>query len=92
MYVKESPAEIESPAHWNLMGSSMTGNCLCYPQQYSSANFVSLQFYPYTEKFVCFFSKKIFQFVLHFKNCVSLNLSSLKLRKSGNVENVHLNN
>jgi hypothetical protein len=32
MDMKESPAEIKSPAHWNLIGSSMTASCLFYPQ------------------------------------------------------------
>jgi hypothetical protein len=54
MYIKESPAEIESSAEWNLIGRNMTPSCLCYPQQYSSATFVSLRFYPYTEKFGSF--------------------------------------
>ena len=45
MYTQVSPAEMQIPAHWNLIGRSMT------TLQYSAATFVSQRFHSYMERF-----------------------------------------
>jgi hypothetical protein len=42
MYAEESPAQIQTPTHWNLIGLSLTA------KQYSSA---TLRFHSHKEKF-----------------------------------------
>jgi hypothetical protein len=39
-----SPAEIQTPAHWNLIGHSVTVLSSVIAQQYSSATFAQLRF------------------------------------------------
>jgi len=65
-YIKESPVEIQNPAHWNLIGSSMTAHDSCViAQQYSSAIIVSLRCHPRNEKFGENL-KKCYQFIYCF--------------------------
>ena len=45
MYVRWTPVEIQTSAHWDLIDSSMTAPTpVVIAQQYSSASFVSLRF------------------------------------------------
>ena len=43
--------EIRAPAHWNLIGHTMTASPPVIAQQYSSATFFQLRFYSRREKF-----------------------------------------
>jgi hypothetical protein len=40
-----SPVKIQIPAHWNLIGRSLSAPLPVIAQQYSSATFVSLRFH-----------------------------------------------
>jgi hypothetical protein len=62
MYMQGSPVEIQIPAHWNLIGRSMTAPTAVL----SPATFVSLRLYSRKENFGALFEKLWFQFLFHF--------------------------
>ena len=51
MYDKNTPAETQTPTHWNLIGSSMTASPSVIAQQYSSATLPSLRVHSLKDKF-----------------------------------------
>jgi hypothetical protein len=54
MHTQESSDEIQTPTHWNLIGSSMTAPPPVIAHQYSSTAFVSLHFRSRVSKMVLF--------------------------------------
>jgi hypothetical protein len=60
VHIQGDAVEIQTPTHWNLIGSSMTAPAACViAQQYSSATFILLVFHSRKEKFGALFSKVI---------------------------------
>jgi hypothetical protein len=59
-----SPAEIQTPTHWKLIGHSMTAPPPVIAQHYSSYTFVSLRFHSRKEQFGAF--KKSHCFIFYF--------------------------
>jgi len=54
MHTQESSDEIQTPTHWNLIGSSMTAPPPVIAHQYSSAAFVSFYFRSRVSKMVLY--------------------------------------
>jgi hypothetical protein len=54
LYVQGSRVEIQTPAHWNLIGRSVTAPQPVIAQRYSSAIFVTLRFLSVREEFGAF--------------------------------------
>ena len=71
VYIEGSPIEIQTQAHWNLIGCSMIAPSLVIAQQYSSAT--RLKSFTISTSSAFFF------------NCVILRLRNSRMRKWGSV-------